>query len=130
MSEPGLTRRRLLIAAVTLAAAVAAGPGVVAPLIERLAAGNPADLLRALITHGEGATYLGRRYLQAHPSEARSDVLVRRLVGTNSPTSEREASRAVAVRIRSDYAAGRTVKVDGWVLSRTEARLYALVAMG
>jgi hypothetical protein len=130
MSETDLTRRRLLIGALTVAAAVVAGPAVVVPLIERLAPGSTADLLRALITHDEGASYLGRRYLQAHPTEARSDVLVRMLVGTNAPTSERETSRALAVRIRSDYAAGRTVKVDGWVLSRTEARLYALVAIG
>jgi hypothetical protein len=130
MSEVDFTRRRLLAAAVTVAAAVTAGPSVVLPLIERLAAGNTAGHLRALITHDAGAAYLGRRYLQAHPSEARRDVLVRRLVGTNAPTSAREASRAVAARIRSDYAAGRTVRVDGWVLSRTEARLYALVAIG
>ena len=130
MPEVDLTRRRLLIAALTAAAAVAAGPAVMVPMIERLAAGATADHLRALIAHGEGARYLGGRYLQAHPSEARSDVLVRELVGTAAPMSAAEASRAVAVGIRSDYSAGRTVTVDGWVLSRAEARLYALVAIG
>ena len=130
MSETDLTRRRLLIAAVTAATAVAAGPGVLLPLVERLAALNTAGHLRSLITDDEGASYLGRRYLQAHPSEARGDVLVSRLVGTRAPTSAREASRAVAAGIRSDYAAGRSVRVDGWVLSLTEARLYALVALG
>jgi hypothetical protein len=29
-------------------------------------------------------------------------------------------------RIREDFAAGRSVTVQGWVLARTEARLYAL----
>ena len=130
MSDVEVTRRRLLIAALTAAAAVAAGPGVVVPMIDRLAAGDPAGHLRALITHGEGARYLGSRYLSAHPSEARSDALVRELVGTAAPMSAAEASRAVAVGIRSDYSAGRTVNVDGWVLSRAEARLYALVAIG
>jgi hypothetical protein len=36
----------------------------------------------------------------------------------------------VADRIRGDFAAGNTVVVEGWVLSRTEARLYALVVLG
>jgi hypothetical protein len=31
-------------------------------------------------------------------------------------------------RVRDDFRAGRTVTVDGWVLSDTEARLYALAA--
>lgn len=30
-------------------------------------------------------------------------------------------------RMAEDFAAGRTVEVAGWVLSRTEARLFALV---
>ena len=36
--------------------------------------------------------------------------------------------RRVDRRIRADFAAGRVVTADGWVLSRTEARLYALIA--
>jgi len=31
-------------------------------------------------------------------------------------------------QIRADFADGRTVKVDGWVLSLTEARLCASLA--
>ena len=36
--------------------------------------------------------------------------------------------RRVDHRVRADFGAGRTVSVDGWVLSRTETRLYALIA--
>jgi hypothetical protein len=57
-------------------------------------------------------------------------VLVRDLVGSTAPTTASRASREVAARIRGDYVAGSTVVVDGWVLSRSEARLYALVALG
>lgn len=35
----------------------------------------------------------------------------------------------VGARIRGDFAAGRTVLLDGWVLSRTEAELCARVAL-
>lgn len=36
---------------------------------------------------------------------------------------------ALAARIRRDFAQGRTVWVDGWLLADTEARLYALTAL-
>lgn len=35
----------------------------------------------------------------------------------------------VGARIRADFAAGRTVVLDGWVLSRTEAELCGRIAM-
>lgn len=130
MTELRLTRRRLLIAAGGLGAAVAAGPGGLLPLIERLTAADAASLLRNLVTDREGAARLGRTYLAAHPGEARGGGLVRALAGPTGPTSASGASSAVAARIRSDYAAGNTVVVDGWVLSRAEARLCALVALG
>jgi hypothetical protein len=31
--------------------------------------------------------------------------------------------------IRSDFEADRVVEVDGWILSPTEARLYALTTL-
>lgn len=36
---------------------------------------------------------------------------------------------ALASRIRRDFAEGRTVWVDGWLLADTEVRLYALTAL-
>lgn len=32
-------------------------------------------------------------------------------------------------QVREDFAAGRTTTIDGWVLSRTEVRLYGLVTL-
>jgi hypothetical protein len=37
-----------------------------------------------------------------------------------------ELRRLVDQRIREDFAGGRTVLIDGWVLSRTEVQLCAL----
>jgi hypothetical protein len=36
---------------------------------------------------------------------------------------------ALAARVRADFAEGRTLWVDGWLLADTEARLYALTAI-
>ena len=129
MTEVDLTRRRLLISAAGVAAAVVVGSSGLWTLIERLSEADAASLLRGLITDRDGAARLGRSYLDAHPTQARRAVLVRDLVGPTEPASAADASREVATRIRNDYAARSTVVVDGWVLSRTEARLYALVAL-
>jgi hypothetical protein len=40
----------------------------------------------------------------------------------------RERKRLLRNRIAADFAAGRTVVVDGWVLAEAEALLAALVA--
>jgi hypothetical protein len=48
----------------------------------------------------------------------------RRLAGARP-----EALRAaISERIRADYAHGRTHRIDGWVLSRTETRIFAILA--
>ncbi|HEX2116842.1 MAG TPA: hypothetical protein VHM01_20750 [Alphaproteobacteria bacterium] len=48
----------------------------------------------------------------------------RRLVG-----APLEALRAaIGERIRVDYAHGRTRRIDGWVLSQTEIRIFAILA--
>ena len=40
-----------------------------------------------------------------------------------------EARPSVAQQVRNDFAAGRIVLVDGWVLSATEARQCALFSL-
>ena len=39
-------------------------------------------------------------------------------------------SADLSSRVRDDFGAGRVLLVDGWVLSETEARIYALAALG
>ncbi len=75
-----------------------------------------------------GAAYLGTAPEAADPSivigrmRRHGDALVRALE-TGSPG---EVRRLVARDVREDFAQGRIVKVDGWLLSQTEARLCAL----
>jgi len=40
-----------------------------------------------------------------------------------------DIGRRLSGRIRQDFAIGRTVMIEGWVLSLTETRLYALAAL-
>jgi hypothetical protein len=84
------------------------------------------DLIRLLPGIGDAAV-VGREYLAAHPAEADGADLLRYF---RSLAGDPAALRAViGARLRQDFADGETVRVRGWVLARTEARLCALCAL-
>lgn len=125
-----MTRRRVLLA---LLLGLAAGPALGGA--SRLAL--PAWLQRL---HGDplAAARLGAAYLAAHPDEAAPGVLLRAIeAALGGPVDPATAggvdAAALAARleavVRADYRRGDAVSVNGWVLSRTEARLYALAAL-
>ncbi len=68
---------------------------------------------------------LGRAYLATAATDANAlaVAVMAGLPGTGRLRTE------VATLIRADYAAGRIECVDGWLLSRTEARLCAIAAL-
>jgi len=125
-----IRRRPILMAALGLAAlagwrvASTVEPGVVAAL--RRAVGPDAS-----------ARAVGRAYLAAHPAEADLGLLARRLAA--EPATARALAvasadpaalgQALAQAIRTDFLARRMVKLDGWLLARTEARLCALACL-
>ena len=71
-----------------------------------------------------GVLAVGRAYLRQTPGEADTAVLMAALVA-DDPDPVAAAGRLVA----SDFALGRTVELDGWVLSVSEARAAAVVAL-
>jgi hypothetical protein len=117
-----ISRRRTLIAAAALATLLA-GRGW--PFSER---GAAASLVRSIRARAS-ARIIGAAYLATHPDEADAAILCRAIaadLATAAPRDQAELDRALANRVRADFLQRRTVKVDGWVLSRTEARLCAL----
>lgn len=130
----GTTRRDLLkqLAAAGLIASLPASflVGPARSALEPLAAH-----LTEVFSHRLSAGVVGRRYLALHPHEANAALLAARIAGTarnylRLTEAGRGRLRALLVhQQRQDFAAGRTVNVDGWILSRTEARLCALVAL-
>jgi hypothetical protein len=133
-ADPG--RRRLL--------GLAAGATVLAALPAAAAdpaAGDRGLALRlvGLLAEPADAAELGRRYLRSAAQEGSVSRLVSAIAGTDEgdrPGRERLASldgvtlrTEVAARIRADFASRRLVRLDGWVLSVTEARLTALAAL-
>ena len=71
----------------------------------------------------QSAALLGAAYLTRFPAERDRE----RLMDLVFPEATSEGS--LQERIRLDFTVGRTVKLDGWVLSVTELRYCALTAL-
>jgi len=122
MSSDRFTRRRFLR---LVGGAIATGAGVV--VVPDLLRATP--IWAALPKPEDGIQQIGRAYLRLRPREAHVRVLRRKLVAAGIGGDGRAQLSAAASRIADDFAAGRTVTLDGWVLSVTEARLAALDLM-
>jgi hypothetical protein len=75
---------------------------------------------------------VGRAYLDQTPNEAnvaRLRQLLDLAAETRATTLPGPEKERLAMRQSEDFRTGQTVLVQGWVLSRTEARLYALAAL-
>jgi hypothetical protein len=83
--------------------------------------------IAALFRHPESARRIGERLLarDAAPLDQAASLRVK-LTAVDGRAARRSALRQQAAQ---DYARGNVVLVDGWVLSRTEAQLCALVAL-
>ncbi len=84
----------------------------------------------------ESAIKIGQAYLRNAPAEADVNRLIE-LVSLSQPEHRLELAHAQVARRREllvrqqreDFRCGRIVKVEGWILSETEARLCALAAL-
>lgn len=131
---PDFQRRALCRLMAFLPLMTLAGPalGVIQPWI-----GVPSvSALAGLVSDRRGVRRIGFAYLRDHPLEADTDRLVSglfpdpwacRLVKQNHSRPD-ELRRYLKRRIREDFEAGATVNLEGWILSRTECRVCALVA--
>ncbi|MCB1930023.1 MAG: hypothetical protein KDH17_18570 [Rhodocyclaceae bacterium] len=76
---------------------------------------------------------IGEAYLAAHPEERDRAELLRRIerefVARRRAAGAEPAVSALSALVRDEFRDGRVVIVDGWMLSRSEARIYALAAL-
>lgn len=93
------------------------------------------DLIK-MLRFPDSAKVIGRKYLQTCSDTADVKVLARLIYQEGTPVSNdrqyhqlSELNEFVQARIRKDFEDERVVLVEGWVLSQTEARLYALASL-
>jgi hypothetical protein len=100
----------------------------------RLAAAESAsdariEALRPLLPRGADARMIGFAYLHAAPEEADFQRLAALLCGHEHVSGTDELARRLRTARRADFLCGRTVTLNGWILSCTEARLLAAAAL-
>ena len=103
-------------------------------VVEEAFAEVPAWLSGA-VGDADAAARVGRAYLAAHPGEANLDTLLAAI--DSALGGEIEAANgdpqpiltALQHAVRAEYLRGESVNVQGWVLSVTETRVYALLAL-
>ncbi len=110
-----------------LAAGGAAGVALATDLVRpgALAAAAP-----SAAAPRDGVVDLGKAYLETHPRESDTKFLLDRLPGIDATRDVRAQLPGLSATITEDFNAGRVVTVQGWQLSRTEARAAAAVALG
>jgi len=91
--------------------------------------------LRNTIADQQSAARIGRAYLDAQPEYRYCQVLltdIERALKRQNPavplaTDAEQTASTLQGLLRKEYAHDEVVSVAGWILSTTEARLYALV---
>lgn len=126
-------RRRFLSRLVWLGL-LGLGPLRVSAAVAHRTAPDPRPIrLTELVPHTESAVVVGREYLRRAPAErdpGRLAALISSCCGEGVFDSDGEALRRSLVRrTRQDFAEGQIVRLHGWMLSVTEARLCGLVAL-
>ena len=120
-------RHFLRLASVTTLGALASGCGA-GREYDAVALSHP-ELLTAL--GAERVRAIGERYRATTRDESSAESL-RQAIERSRPAASRflvAAGPSLADLVREDFEKGRTVVVDGWVLSRTEARQCALYSL-
>ena len=84
--------------------------------------------LLSLIWDTETIKKIGNQYRLQMPSENSEQPLVKSLKAAASEASLANSSNLEEV-IKKDFGTGDTIIVDGWILSRTEARQCALFSL-
>jgi hypothetical protein len=128
-----MNRRSFLVvlAALTAVPRLATSRGAIGPVRDPY--GQPLDVV---VPDVEAAARLGRHYLASREPPPTAERLLAEITQAMGPTwrdpaGPDEASAIARVRrvVTDDYLQGRVADVDGWVLSLTEARFFALAAL-
>ena len=125
------SRRRLLAAFIGLAATtVIGGCGQFSDT------GATSRRLVRLTLDPVAAKRIGDAYLRAYPAEAGIDGLLEKLETALAEGAVRELpedtgqlAERLDRRVREEYRVDEVVRVDDWLLSVSEARFYAVIAL-
>ena len=130
--KPGRGAMSRRSAAAVLAAAIAWPRGAVAQA-GPMSMQAIMRILAAIVSEPGTALTIGQLCLNSlDAAERNPNVLAKEIAqdsGCLDLRSEQDIRRRISSHVRHEFAQGIVLNVDGWILSRTEARLYALAAL-
>ena len=85
-------------------------------------------LLLSTIWDAQTISAMGERYLRQYPQENTEQKLVE-LLTEDVSRKQSDFLESISSRIKEDYKPGKTVTLDGWILSVTECRQCALFSL-
>ncbi len=80
------------------------------------------------IMDGQSIDEIGSHYLELNPGESSETELISLLPEADATTGDGIIQK-IRQEIVANYTSGDTICIDGWVLSRTEARQCALYSL-
>ena len=112
--------------------AAAGAAGLVVPATALDVDAMPGALARPrllAILDGGVVCALGRRYRELVPAESDASTLTQAILGDAPALPSGPLRAQLDAQVQLDFAQGRTVTLNGWVLSLTEARQSALLSL-
>ena len=120
---PKLTRRQVI--AIVLALGGTLGLSSVATKV--LVASKRSILIPDFRIDPNALRYIAEKYFDSYPAERSAQYLKSQLLeAVAARAADESMAQAIAANIRSDFEKRDTVVLDGWLLSRTEVRLWVL----
>ena len=90
---------------------------------------SPPPCLLAFLHDEQAVRDIGRRYREMAPGENSARTVAQAILAPLPGTVPSALSARLEQQVASDFAGGRTVNVNGWILSVTEARQCALYSL-
>ena len=128
-----VSRRDFLLSLLSLLAAPAAGTGAAGAVPTH----DLPPWLAAISGSPEAVLRFGAAYLQLYPEERDREAIIAAIESRMADLPGGGATAGCTVDqllilqrvVRGEYLRGEFVRIAGWSLSRTEARIYAAVAL-
>jgi hypothetical protein len=133
-----LTRRRLLFALSLSFTGLLYSTRGMASLPEKPKYKAIANGLISIFSHKESLRLIGQEYIKQIPGKESELALVTSILDGKSGAvfqdsmllDKKELKKFIQLKVQGDFNNARTVSVEGWVLSKTEADLSALAYLG
>jgi hypothetical protein len=72
---------------------------------------------------------IGAEYIKQNPTESSPETLTEALLMSIPSTEQKAIEEGLLSKIQSDFEQGRTVTLEGWIISVTEARQCAFLSI-